>query len=360
MSQIDRRAAGEAARAFDLPEANVLAVAHVESGGQVFATVDGRPEPLIRFEGHIFFRLLSGEAQTTAVAEGLAHSKAGKVKNPKSQAARWRLLARAAAIDPVAAREATSWGVGQVMGMHWQRLGYPSVQAMEDRAREGLVGQLDLMLRYVRAFGLDDELREGQWAPFARGYNGPAYAKNRYDVRLQEAAEMFGGSTSLANGMLRMGSKGARVSEVQALLVRAGHAVKVDGDFGPTTRDHLRQFQKARGLTADGIYGPETETALSAYRQEAGDKPGKTAILDIPAVRAGGLATVVASVTPQTIEATKAGLEAAVSQIAGAGVESVALDYLTSGLSVAAGLLGVAGLVVAGLGILRAQHTVVA
>jgi hypothetical protein len=40
------------------PEA-LLAIAEVESGGKGFATVGGRPEPLIRFEGHYFDRRLS-------------------------------------------------------------------------------------------------------------------------------------------------------------------------------------------------------------------------------------------------------------------------------------------------------------
>lgn len=39
------------------PEA-LLAVAEVESAGQIFARIDGRKEPLIRFEGHYFYRLL--------------------------------------------------------------------------------------------------------------------------------------------------------------------------------------------------------------------------------------------------------------------------------------------------------------
>jgi hypothetical protein len=40
------------------PEA-LLAIAEVESGGKGFAIVGGKPEPLIRFEGHYFDRRLS-------------------------------------------------------------------------------------------------------------------------------------------------------------------------------------------------------------------------------------------------------------------------------------------------------------
>ena len=34
-------------------------------------------------------------------------------------------------------------------------------------------------------------LKAKDWANFARGYNGPAYAKNRYDVKLAAAYAKF-------------------------------------------------------------------------------------------------------------------------------------------------------------------------
>ena len=36
----------------------LMAIVEVESGGRIFARVAGRHEPLIRFEGHYFDRLL--------------------------------------------------------------------------------------------------------------------------------------------------------------------------------------------------------------------------------------------------------------------------------------------------------------
>ncbi|WP_369294350.1 N-acetylmuramidase domain-containing protein, partial [Klebsiella pneumoniae] len=46
----------KAAREFGLEPKALLAIAEVESAGQVFARIDGRNEPLIRFEGHYFDR----------------------------------------------------------------------------------------------------------------------------------------------------------------------------------------------------------------------------------------------------------------------------------------------------------------
>lgn len=354
----DRRAIGEAARAYGLPEAHVLAVTEVESAGVSFATINGRAEPLIRFEGHIFDRKLEGEAREKARNLGLSNPSAGKVKNPTSQSGRWDLLRRAMAIDAAAALEATSWGVGQVMAMHWKRLGFADVAGFVDMVRSGLKGQVDVMLRFVRDAGLSDELAKGQWAPFARGYNGPNYRTNRYDEKLAAAAAKFGGADEPPEGLLRMGSKGRRVRELQELLVRSGAAVKVDGDFGPTTKKALQAFQGLHGLEADGIYGPATESALGELRQSGDDKPGKLKLLDVGAVKRGLGTAVAAGVSASQIQDAKTALESAAGQIAGAGIRSVVLDYLSSGLTTAAALLGAAGVAYAVVGWLRSKQTV--
>jgi hypothetical protein len=49
-----------------------------------------------------------------------------------------------------------------------------------------------MFVRYVRKFGLPDELRRlssnpADRAPFARGYNSLAYGENSYDVKLARA-----------------------------------------------------------------------------------------------------------------------------------------------------------------------------
>jgi hypothetical protein len=260
--------------------AALAAIVEVESGGTVFAAVNGRQEPLIRFEGHYFDRRLSGAAQAKARALGLASPIAGKIANPPSQAARWKMLDRAAEIDANAAFESCSWGVGQVMGAHWAWLGFQSVTALVNLCRSGADGQVELMARYIEKAGLADALKRKDWAGFARGYNGPAYAKNRYDTNMAAAfarwsARLGAGAPAPApaEGMLRLGSKGAEVRELQTLLVRAGHAVAVDGDYGPATRDAVKMFQVGHGLAADGVAGPATRAALDRWRQGAAETP---------------------------------------------------------------------------------------
>lgn len=186
----------------------LLAVAEIESNGVVFAMVNGKQEPLIRWEGHYFDQRLSGTKRDEARRQGFANPKAGAVKNPASQAARYRLLASASQIDKVAAFESCSWGIGQVMGAHWQWLGYATPGEMLKELRSGAAGQIAVMVRYIEKAGLVGALRRLDFTEFARGYNGPAFAKYGYHTKMAAAYQRRAGKApvSAAHGMLRMGS----------------------------------------------------------------------------------------------------------------------------------------------------------
>ncbi|MXV18533.1 peptidoglycan-binding domain-containing protein [Deinococcus xianganensis] len=47
-------------------------------------------------------------------------------------------------------------------------------------------------------------------------------------------------------------------------LAARGYAVTVDGSFGPSTESAVKSFQTSKGLTADGIVGPNTWLALES------------------------------------------------------------------------------------------------
>ncbi|AZM45242.1 hypothetical protein DMB38_04820 [Streptomyces sp. WAC 06738] len=70
-----------------------------------------------------------------------------------------------------------------------------------------------------------------------------------------------------AYGTIRSGSTGALVDAAQCLLEAAGHdpgGATPTGTFDAGTVTATKAFQTARGLTADGIIGPRTWTALLA------------------------------------------------------------------------------------------------
>lgn len=277
-----------------IPSEAGLAVVDVESAGKPYSIVSGEKRPTILFEPHLLYRRLSGDARDEAVALKLAAKVRNKKLYGKTQSDRWGQIA--AAQDLLAkhglpegiAIECTSFGVGQVLGSHWKSLGFSSVTEFFDLVNRDVAGQVEVMLRYIVVNDLDDELRDGRWAAFARGYNGPDYARGKYDTKLATAALAYGSDSKAPDGMLRMGSKGARVREMQALLLRAGYQVKVDGDFGPSTKAALKQFQKAHLLTVDGVYGPQTESALGQFRQGAADKPGAQKPTEVKEVVEGG------------------------------------------------------------------------
>jgi len=60
---------------------------------------------------------------------------------------------------------------------------------------------------------------------------------------------------------------------LQHLLRARGHAVAVAGIFGPLTDKAVRDFQKQKNLSVDGIVGPKTWTALiiTVRRGDQGD-----------------------------------------------------------------------------------------
>ena len=65
---------------------------------------------------------------------------------------------------------------------------------------------------------------------------------------------------------LRVGSTGVAVRCLQSRLNALGYdAGPVDGWFGSMTRSAVVRFQRAKGLTVDGIVGPETARALGIW-----------------------------------------------------------------------------------------------
>lgn len=76
--------------------------------------------------------------------------------------------------------------------------------------------------------------------------------------------------------LLKRGSRGAAVRDLQLLLIQAGYPLPkfgADADFGDETDTALRAFQKAAGLVVDGRYGAQSRTALTQV--VAPIKPGR-------------------------------------------------------------------------------------
>lgn len=178
-----------AARELDVSIAAVKAINCVESRGQGFLP-DGRP--VILFERHVFWARLKkagiDPAKVSAPATVLSAERGGYAGG----AAEYSRLAIACRIHEVAALEAASWGLFQIMGFNWQSLGYASVTEFVERQKINEGEHLDALVRFLTVNpALLSALRARKWAAFARGYNGPDYAANLYDVKLARAFDSF-------------------------------------------------------------------------------------------------------------------------------------------------------------------------
>lgn len=263
------KAIEKTAKRLDWPAKAFATVVEVESNGKAFAKVGDKMLPLILFEPHVFFRCLPKAKRKEAMDRNLARPKWGDLPYPKSQSARYGQLERAKTIHSEAAYMACSWGVGQVLGENSAWLGFPTAQALAEQAMKSIDGQLDLMARFITKRGLVDELKARDWRGFARLYNGSGQV-DYYADRMAKAYARMGGQMPEASDLgdetvLRVGSSGLSVSQLQQNLRKLGFHLHIDGDFGPATLVAVQTFQERQGLVADGIAGPATLARIEAH-----------------------------------------------------------------------------------------------
>lgn len=101
-------------------------------------------------------------------------------------------LNKAKEIHELAAMDSCSWGMYQIMGYHAQALGYKDVKGMVSSMEESSRGHLDAFVRFIK---LDTNLlraiQNKDWSRFARLYNGPGYAANKYDTKIASAYNRY-------------------------------------------------------------------------------------------------------------------------------------------------------------------------
>jgi len=148
---------------FGIEPACIASFIATESGGLGFATDTGKI--IIQFEPVWFKR------KAPYAPSGL-----WSVNKVDVQSKEWLAFNNAFSEDPNAAMQATSIGLGQIMGFNYSSLGYKSVGEMWDDAKKGIDRQIWQICKYITAnIKLVSALKAHDWDSVASIYNGSGY-----------------------------------------------------------------------------------------------------------------------------------------------------------------------------------------
>ncbi len=182
-----------AAQLLGVSIATVASIAQVESAGDGFDSI-GRPD--ILFERHKFYQQLIANGTPEAKVNELADRMPNIVNQKRGGyiggAGEFGRFASASQIDETSAIESCSWGMFQIMGYHWARLGYIDAQDFKLHMQESEGEQLQAFCKFILTDKkLHKAVKDNNWPVVAEIYNGPAYKENHYDVKLARAFEQL-------------------------------------------------------------------------------------------------------------------------------------------------------------------------
>lgn len=190
------------------PYNHLRAVCEVESNGSAFLP-DG--SAVILFERHKFYQKLrevvadpttlkavARDADVTATTvDQLMNAVSAKYPNICSTTrggylggvAEYKRLGQATAIHIEAGYWSASYGAFQIMGFNCKLAGYKTATDMMLDFNRSEEAQLNGLMKFIEAQpAMHKALKEGDWATFARLYNGVDFQANRYDSKLAASA----------------------------------------------------------------------------------------------------------------------------------------------------------------------------
>lgn len=103
----------------------------------------------------------------------------------------YRRLEKAIAIHRKAALLSASYGAFQIMGDNYAMCGFDSVENFYKAMNESEKKQLEAFILYAKNRGVIQPLKDKDWKEVARLYNGPDYAKNKYDEKFKDAYNSY-------------------------------------------------------------------------------------------------------------------------------------------------------------------------
>lgn len=188
----------EIANGLGIEVAVVKAVHEVEADGKAF---NENGTIVILFEGHKFYQFLEDNGKDAKALSKQYPTLIYKVWTRKHygkgdtfedrQIEEHKRFRKAIEIDADAAFRATSFGAFQIMGFNSKSLGFKTASDLYYYLKSSEANQLKVFGIFCQVNNLVRHLRSKNWAAFARGYNGRAYAENKYDIKLEKAYLKF-------------------------------------------------------------------------------------------------------------------------------------------------------------------------
>ncbi len=103
----------------------------------------------------------------------------------------WTQLVTARKSNVDGANMGTFWGMFQIGGFNYKLCGCESVAEMVRLMSYSELEQLELFATFLINTGMVNDLKNKNWASFAKKYNGPSYAKRGYHTKMANAYSKF-------------------------------------------------------------------------------------------------------------------------------------------------------------------------
>ncbi len=143
----------------------------------------------------------------------------------------------------------------------------------ENQVSDALIGHINRAIQYAKDVGwvTDNPTIRPHSAVFATACCGKFLKARLGELggavssgsnSQSSAAPSSSGGAPAFPGLLKKGSKGQSVRLMQQKLKDRGWKITVDGDYGEQTLKIVKAFQADKGLTVDGIVGPQTLNAI--------------------------------------------------------------------------------------------------
>lgn len=151
--------------------------------------------PVILFERHKFYSYIRDNLNISLANEyalkypNICNKEPGGYVGGKGEFTKY---SQASKLDLNGAKSSCSWGMFQIMGFNFKACGYENVDSFVSDMIKSEDNHLKAFVNFIKSDAiLHKALMQKDWTGAARRYNGPAYARNQYDVKMTQAYTEF-------------------------------------------------------------------------------------------------------------------------------------------------------------------------